>query len=378
MTLRLKESAVATEPTTKITIDSAPAIATPRLLIFTRDDPVGSTGGVETFTQRLIDAFPGSEVVAYAGAAGKRRVFDEARDALAAKPDLFHALVRMRPAAVVANGAAAWALREASAPVVAVYHGTYAGLGRAITPMAPLRGWIARTYGAWMERCATRRRAAVVAVSHGVAEQVRTHYGVHASVRVIENGAAPGEKMRPSVIEARRALRIAEDAKVALYVGRAERTKGFGEVVALARERPKVTVRVAGAAAKTGLPPNLRMMGVVSSDSLRRLTAASDAVVLPSRYEGCSFALIDALVADRPIVATATGCFTTAGEHPFGIVVPLAPTNGLEAPFLAAVDSVLAAPQRFTPRAACAARFAFGRFAAEWRALIREVAPDAK
>jgi hypothetical protein len=159
-------------------------------------------------------------VVAYAGAAGKRRVFDEARDALAAKPDLFHALVRMRPAAVVA-----------------VYHGTYAGLGRAITPMAPLRGWIARTYGAWMERRATRRRAAVVAVSHGVAEQVRAHYGVHASVRVIENGAAPGEKMRPSVIEARRALRIAEDAKVA-STSAAPSRKGFGEVT-----RPRASGR---------------------------------------------------------------------------------------------------------------------------------------
>lgn len=384
MTPQTKEptrTAVAPKPahaTEKTTVAAAPPLpALPRLVIFTRDDPTRSTGGVETFTQRLLDAFPGSVVVAYAGAAGKRRVCDEARDAWAAAFDLAQTVARLRPAAVVANGAAGWMLR-ASVPVVSVYHGTYAGLGRAIAPIAPLRGLVARTYGGWLERRAARRRAAIVAVSSSTADQVRALYGVRTSVRVIENCGAPDERMRPSSLDARRHLHLAEDAPVVLYVGRAEKTKGFDEVVALARERPKVTVLVAGAAPKTGLPPNLRMFGIVSKDPLRRLFAACDAVVLPSRYEGCSLALIEALLADRPIVATATGCFPTAGEHPFGIVVPLGKPEELQAPFLAAVDAVLAAPQRFTPRAATTARFSFQRFAEEWRTLIREVAPDAK
>ena len=351
--------------------------AAPRLVVFTRDDPARSTGGVETFTQRLLEAFPGSEVVAYAGAAGKRRLFDEARDARAARPLLARALERLRPAALVANGAAAWALRTAPVPVVAVFHGTYAGLGRAITPLERRRGAIARTYGAWLERRAARGRAAVVAVSQAVADEVRAHYGVHSKVHVIENGAAPDERLRPASLEARRALRLAEEAKIALYVGRAQQTKGFGEVVALARARPDVTVLVAGVAPKSGLPPNLRLLGVVSHEPLRRLHAVCDVVVLPSRYEGCSLALIEALHADRPIVTSATDCFPTPGEHPFGIVVPLGPARGFEARFLAAVDQALAAPQRFIPRTTAAARFSFARFASEWRALIGEVAPDA-
>jgi len=39
------------------------AVARPRpLVLFTRDDPRASIGGVETFTQRLLAAFPGSEI----------------------------------------------------------------------------------------------------------------------------------------------------------------------------------------------------------------------------------------------------------------------------------------------------------------------------
>jgi glycosyltransferase involved in cell wall biosynthesis len=174
-------------------------------------------------------------------------------------------------------------------------------------------------------------------------------------------------------MESRRELGISETARVALYVGRAEATKGFGEVVALAQARPDVTVVAAGVAPDGGLPENLLAKGVVGADVMARLLAAADVVVLPSRYEGCSFALIDAAMSDRPIVATATGCFDTVGEHPFGIVVPLARDRILAADFIEAVDSVLAAPQRFKPVAACRERFSFARFARDWRALIREI-----
>lgn len=346
----------------------------PRLVVFTRDDPRSSTGGVESFTQRLLAAFPGSEVVACSGAAGRRLLFNEARDAFAARSRLVRTVERLRPDAIVANGAAAWSLRDTAVPIVAVFHGTYAGFGRAIASIAARRGLLARTYGAFLERRAARGRAAVVAVSRRVAGEVRDHYGVRSPIHVIENGAPPDRTTPMTKIAARRELALETDRRIVLFVGRAEGSKGFGEVVALARARSEVTVLAAGVAPDRSLPRNLLAQGIVGAEVLARLHAACDVVVLPSRYEGCSLALVDAVMSDRPIVATATGCFEVAGEQPFGVVLPLTSEGQLTRDFIAAVDHVLSGPERFRPLDACRERFAFERFAGAWRARIDEVA----
>lgn len=98
--------------------------------------------------------------------------------------------------------------------------------------------------------------------------------------------------------------------------------------------------------------------------------------MLPTCYEGCSYALLEALAADRPIVTTATGAFPDAGVHPFGVVVAPRTARRDEpclAALAAAITTVLADPGRFTPRATAVARFAATRFAQQWRALVAEV-----
>ena len=345
----------------------------PRILLLTRDDPAWSTGGVETFTRKLAEVFPGSEVVAYDGASGPRIVCDEARDARAILPRLLERAAACKPDVVVANGAAAWAMdparaRELGVPVVTVYHGTYAGFGRAISPVAWRRGFIARSYGAWLERRAGRDRAAVVAVSATVAAQAELFYG--AAPRIIENCSTLDAASLPSSDVARARLGLERGARVLLFVGRAQRTKGFDLLVRLAKWRSDWTVLAAGVTARPEHPPNLRALGVLSGAQLADAYAACDVVVHPSWYEGCPFALLDAIACDRPIVTTATGCFPTPGMHPFGIVLPEPEAIALTS----CIGLVLEERGRFEPRATTAARFGFDRFAKSWRTLIDEVA----
>ncbi|MSR47679.1 MAG: glycosyltransferase [Planctomycetes bacterium] len=351
--------------------------APPRLLLFTRDDPACSTGGVETFTARLLALFPGSEAVAYGGAAGARRLLNEARDARAARTNLLERIAAMRPTVIVANGAAAWALPRLEVPHIVVYHGTYAGFGRAITPVARWRGRIAKSYGAWMERRAARHAEAVVAVSASVAEQARRYYGVGDRLAVIENGGAADEAMPRDRGDARRELALPASLPLLLFVGRGDATKGFDALIELARHRPTWRIAAAGVAPQRGWPRNLQALGVLTPTALSPWRAAADLVLLPSCYEGCSYALIEALAADRPIVTTATGCFTEPGTHPYGVVVR--PRGRLSAAAFAttleqAVERVLARPGDFEPHAATLERFGFARFAREWSAVIDEVA----
>jgi glycosyltransferase involved in cell wall biosynthesis len=349
------------------------ARTTARVLLLTRDDPARSTGGVETFCRLLLRAFPRSEALAYGGAAGRRLVLNEARDAAAILQRLEAKVAQLRPAAVIANGAAAWALRGARVrrlrtPVITVYHGTYAGFGRAIAPVAWLRGLVSRTYGAFLERRAGRGRAAVVAVSAPVAAEAELFYG--AAPRILENCASLDAASLPPRARARERLGLDPHARAVLFVGRAQRSKGFDLVLALARARPQLEVLAAGPEPRRPWPENLRALGVLEAEALAGAYAAADAVVHPSRYEGCPFALLDAIAADRPIVTLATGCFPRPGVHTFGIVLPEPDPFA----FVACVEAVLGDRSRFSPRAAAGARFSFERFAREWRALVDEVA----
>jgi glycosyltransferase involved in cell wall biosynthesis len=356
--------------------DSTPVEPTPRIVVLTRDDPTFSTGGVETFTRRLLSVFPGSEVVAYDGASGPRLLLDEARDARAVLPRLRERVAALRPAVIVANGAAAWTIRgprarELGVPVVTVYHGTYAGFGRAIAPVARWRGFVAKSYGAWLERRAGRERAAVVAVSARVAAEAELFYG--ATPRIIENCATLDAATLPGSDSARARLGLPRDQRVLLFVGRAQRTKGFDLLVRLAKWRADWTILCAGVTPRPDHPTNLRALGVLSGVQLADAYAACDAVIHPSWYEGCPFALLDAIACDRPIVTTATGCFPTAGVHPFGVVLPELDAVAL----VTCANLVLEERSRFAPRESTAARFGFERFAKSWRALVGEVASAA-
>ena len=355
----------------------------PRVVLFTRDEPQTTTGGVETFTRLLRQLSPGSEVVAYGGVAGRRWLLDEARDARAARPALLQAIARSNARVIVANGAAAWALDEMPLPIVTVFHGTYAGFGRAIAPIAWRRGVIARSYGAWIEGRAGQRAARVVAVSARVADEARRHYGIRAPITVIENGTDFAELAAPSRPVARAHFGLGDDAAVALFVGRGDATKGFDHVVELARQRPRLEVLVAGvaapetAAAGTGRsrnrsrwPRNLRPLGALPREQLRIAYAAADVVVHPSRYEGCPFALLEAIACDRPIVATAIGPFSEVGEFAYGCILEHAEE------LATAVDSVVAERRRFTPRLALGERFGGARFTHEWRALLAGMVVD--
>ncbi|MBM4016621.1 MAG: glycosyltransferase family 4 protein, partial [Planctomycetes bacterium] len=238
----------ASAPTAALPVASA---ALPRLLLFTRDDPAQATGGVETFTRQLLALFPGSEAIAYGGAAGRRLLLDEARDARAARATVLARLAARRADLVVANGAAAWALGQLPVPRITVLHGTYAGFGRAIAPVANWRGAVARHYGGFLERRATRGADAVVAVSASVAEQARTLYGVDRRLAVIENGVAvdatTGATAALSTRAAARAeLGLAAAAPLLLFVGRGEATKGFDLLLELARRHPEWRFAAAG------------------------------------------------------------------------------------------------------------------------------------
>lgn len=174
-----------------------------------------------------------------------------------------------------------------------------------------------RWLGRWLERRLVRRTAAFVCVSAAEAETANT--GLQpppARVHVIENGLAAdfARRLLPRD-QARAAWSLAPDAVVVGFCGRLAAQKDLATLLrglAGLREQPQsLRLVVCGdgpqeaslqrLAGTLGLGGVVRWQGFVP-DAATRLRAF-DLLALPSRYEGLSYTLLEALAAGVPVLA---------------------------------------------------------------------------
>ena len=198
-------------------------------------------------------------------------------------------------------------------PVVATVHGKnyYADAGRRVLAMRLLP-----TLG-----------ATVVAVSSDIRSYLEGALGVR-GVRVIPNGIDVHRYEGGNRAAARRTLGLDPEACIIGAVGNLYRVKGHAVLVeAVARlGDPRLHVVIAGRgeeeaalrrqAASAGMGDRLHLLGF--REDVPQLLAAFDFYALPSFSEGQSLALIEAMAAGLPIVASRVGGnpeILTDGEH---------------------------------------------------------------
>ncbi|MFH1058312.1 MAG: glycosyltransferase family 4 protein, partial [Pseudomonadota bacterium] len=214
----------------------------------------------------------------------------------------------------------------------------------------------------------------VIANSRLVADELQRYYGLGPErVRVVYN---PVDTARldpardPAVRRATRAdLGLAEAEPALLFLGSGFERKGLAFAIAALAHLPGVRLLVAGRDRTAAFARQARRLGVTGRVSFlgRRgdapaLIAAADAMVLPTIYDPCANACLEAMHLGLPVVTTtANGAaeLMTAGVHGFAVSHPA------DAPALAA---------------ACAKAMALGRPAparlpgcAEWIASISAI-----
>jgi glycosyltransferase involved in cell wall biosynthesis len=179
-----------------------------------------------------------------------------------------------------------------------------------------------------------------IAVSDEVATRLREGLRVPArKVQVIRNGIDPGRYCRAPDP----ALRASLDAgarPIVLCVARLDRQKGHRHLVEAAGAVPDaVFVLAGGGEERAALEAQVRNLGL--SDRFRflgqradvpDLLAACDLLVLPSLFEGLPLAVLEAMAAGKPVVATAVGGTDEAVVHgETGLLVPAADSAALAA-----------------------------------------------
>ncbi len=232
----------------------------------------------------------------------------------------------------------AWASRRAGIPHVITMHGNRYYAGR-------LRRRVAL-------RAAIGLSGRAVAVSAPLASQLRRDLWVPPSqIETIPNGVP---HVPPERTPLRRELALRPDERLLVSVGNLYPVKGHRHLIdalaLLGPRHPRLHLAVAGRgglenelleqARNLGVGDRVHLLGLRSD--VPAVLAAADLFVLPSLSEGLPLALLEAMFAARPIVASDVGevSVALAGGEAGALVPPGAP-----APLAAAIDRLLAAPK---------------------------------
>ena len=207
----------------------------------------------------------------------------------------------------------------ARVPVVATFHGDTAHLARVVVYER-------------LARWAARFTVAVAATSEPLAAAIRAA-APRAPVHVIPNGIAVGPlPTAPERITARVALRLPADGPVVAFVGRLSREKA-PEVLLRAMQGTGMQLLVAGegplrpALEAEADPSQARFLGFVPD--VGPVLAAADVLALPSRTEGLPMAVLEAMAAGVPVVASAVGSLPEVLGDGAGVLVPAGDAGAL-------------------------------------------------
>ncbi|MDQ1710980.1 MAG: hypothetical protein QOE45_430 [Frankiaceae bacterium] len=224
-------------------------------------------------------------------------------------------------------------------------------------------------------RLLNRTSDMVVAVSDAVAQQLRDG-GYEGPVEVVENAAhavVPGDRA-----EVRRELGIDDSARVVLCAARLAPPKRLDLLIEALPSLPPDTVLVVAGdgplleplrarVAALGLGDRVRLLG--ERTDVGRLLGGADVFCLPSDSEGMPVAVLEAMVAGVPVVASAVGGIETGTDGAARLVLP--GSAGALAGELASLlgDAVARADLAARGRAVVAARYSPDAMYSRYRAL---------
>jgi glycosyltransferase involved in cell wall biosynthesis len=324
-------------------------------------------GGTELFTDHLRSAFPDLTLITYQDVARSslppldRLNLQEPRMGLAIGRRFRELHKEEAFDLVICNSTTGWSLsvHRPDLPMLNVFHYTMKGLAQ--ETLRGTSGYLpSRYFLPFFERLTSSSKINL-AVSHKVHRELKREYGIGS--HVIENGVALDRFSPMNKEDAREELGIEGDGPIALFVGRADRTKGFDVVREVARRRPGL--RVLCVTSSEMADDGLIVRRNVPNEKMPLVYSAADLLLFPSRYESFGYTPLEAMACGLPVVASRTGIFEDLRDDRVGKLI----CDGTAQSFAHGIDEVL--DGRYDPRAVVSERFSLERFAREYREAAR-------
>ena len=236
------------------------------------------------------------------------------------------------------------------------------------------KGWKASFF---VDRFVSRRVDRLIAVSEATARYLVEHKGIPAEKVSVIRSAIKVQQFdpnHPAPKGTKRALGFAESDPLLVVVGRLEPQKGHAVMIdampGVLEEFPRARlVCVSDGSLRSQLEAQVRQKGLQESirfvgyqPDVRDWLALADVNVLPSWYEGLPLAAIEALAAQRPMVATAVdGTPEVVINQETGLLVPPGNPERLSS----AICQLLRDPQRARQMAIAGRKLVVERFSIE-------------
>jgi glycosyltransferase involved in cell wall biosynthesis len=190
-------------------------------------------------------------------------------------------------------------------PRIHVFHGTMIEHTIRGDLDLPLRERARRAFGSVVGEGGAGRRATRVAVSESAAREVKRWFREEVD-EVIPNGVDTDVFRPRDRAEARERFGLEPDGRYALFVGRTEVRKG-ADLLLPSCAAAGYELLVAGASTLDGG----RDLGLLSPAETAWAYAAADCVLFPTRYEACSWVVLEALACGVPLLTTRVGWMET-------------------------------------------------------------------
>ena len=231
----------------------------------------------------------------------------------------------------------------------------------------------------------------VICVSEGVRASFPSFGVAQRKVRAILNGIRP-RRVRANRLALRRELGLSSSSRIALTVGRMTEQKGYDRLVRAAPSivsgAPDIVLVWVGSGPleaelravvrEADLEARVRFLG--RRRDVPALLAASDLLVLPSRFEGLPLVVLEAMAAGLPVVGTrACGIVEAVVDGETGRLVDGSDIDALADAVLDTVrDPARAERWGQAGRTRVARKFGAARMARETAALYKELLGDAE
>jgi glycosyltransferase involved in cell wall biosynthesis len=233
----------------------------------------------------------------------------------------------------------------------------------------PARERLRRTVSAGLtEALAGRGATRVVSVSELVAEEVWRYYRLRSDA-VVPNAIDTQVFAPRDMAQSRDRLGLSRDGRYALFVGRLEHGKG-SDLMVQGAARGDYELLIAGPSGASGA----RHLGILDQEALADAYAACDCVLFPSRYEGCSLVVLEALACERPLLGTRVGWMRTLLQAiPAYNALCIEPNIDDISQRLRDLADIESAGARSAARAFVLENNGLERWSERWRALIEEL-----
>lgn len=126
---------------------------------------------------------------------------------------------------------------------------------------------------------------------------------------------------------------VADEIRQIVFVGHVRREKGAIEMFEAAAQFPEIQFVLAGPVQKDmeELPhgSNVELLGSQPHETILQLLREADVFLFPSHTEGFANALLEAMAAGLPIIATDVGANAEMIENEGGIIIPVKDANAI-------------------------------------------------